>query len=75
MKNSASWAFQQTPIKHHRIVIAYVGLQLLLDGTRKLEKTNEVIRVILAKIMCSSRPCSTAIALPAVGLVSASGPD
>ena len=26
-RNSASWAFQQTPIKHHRIVIANVGLQ------------------------------------------------
>ena len=26
-KNSTSGAFQQTPIKHHRIVIANVGLQ------------------------------------------------
>ena len=39
MKNSASRAesraFQQTPIKHHRIVIICVGL-LLLDGMHRL---------------------------------------
>ena len=33
-KNSGSRAFQQTPIKHHRIVIANVGI-LLLDGKHK----------------------------------------
>ena len=26
-ENSANWAFQQIPIKHHRIVIANVGRQ------------------------------------------------
>ena len=40
MKNSASRAgsraFQQTPIKHHRIVIANIGL-LFLDGKHKLD--------------------------------------
>ena len=39
-KNSASRAgnraFQQTPIKHHRIVIANIDL-LLLDGKHKLD--------------------------------------
>ena len=33
---AGSRAFQQTPIKHHRIVIANIGL-LLLDGKHKLD--------------------------------------
>ena len=37
-KNSASRAFQQTPIKHHRIVIANVGLQYYYTGNVKSER-------------------------------------
>ena len=41
-KNSTSGAFQQTPIKHHRIVIANVGLQYRWTG-HVSRKENEVI--------------------------------
>ena len=41
-KNSASRAFQQTPIKHRRIVIANVGLQYYYTGHVSW-KENEVI--------------------------------
>ena len=42
MKNSTSGAFQQTPIKHHRIVIANIGLQYRYTGHVSW-KENEVI--------------------------------